>query len=297
MPATMTFEGSIALTRGHDRPVQESLGAQLGYWIVDRATGEATGSPGLRAMLGGDLSFDDLDCLLVRVHPEDRGRLIESLSGPFECGEAFTIDFRIGGTEGQVHHLHVGGRAVPVPDDSHEPPGRFLVLTFEDVTECRKAHEELFQVREQLEDRVRELRDANVKLVAEIAAREQTQRDLQASECIYHSLVETVPYAIFRKDPEGRYTFANRRYCEMHGVSTDGLIGKTDYDIYPAELARKYRADDRRTFDRGEILDLERRTPEPQDARTSARSSHTIKCPIIDANGIITGIQGRCSPT
>ena len=286
----VTCEGSTAMSTVLDRPVRECLGAQLGYWIVDRATGEATGSSGLRAMIGGDWSVDDLDSMLAHVHPDDRDRLVGAMGGPFDRGEVLAVDFRMLGPEGRTLSLHAGGRAMPVPND-RDRPGRFLVLTFEDVTEGHRAGEELVRVREELENLVRELRDANEKLVAEIAVREQTELDLVNSRAIYHSLVETVPYAIFRKDPEGRYTFANGRYAEMLGLGPEDLIGKTDYDFYPAELARKYRADDRRSLEGGEVLDLEEdhRNPKFPDHR---RIVHTIKCPIVDVSGRPIGIQG-----
>ena len=150
------------------------------------------------------------------------------------------------------------------------------------------AEGELAGVRKELEDRVFELARANVRLVSILEAKEQAERDLEDSRVFYRSLVENVPYALYRKDVEGRYTFANRRYREIHG---DDLVGKTDYDLYPPELARKYREDDRRTVEGGEALDVEEEHQEP--GKPGARQVvHTIKCPILDGSGRPIGIQG-----
>ena len=159
-----------------------------------------------------------------------------------------------------------------------EPPGR------------PDAAGELARLREELEARLGELGEANASLRAEIAGRERTERALEDSRALYLSLVENVPYAILRKDREGRYTFGNRRYCEMHGITPEELIGKDDHELYPAELARKYREDDRRTIERGEVLDVEEEHLDP--AHPGRRQVvHTIKCPIRDASGRAVGIQ------
>lgn len=64
------------------------------------------------------------------------------------------------------------------------------------------------------------------------------------TEAFYHSLVESLPQNILRKDLHGRFTFANQRCLETFGKRWEEVIGKTDFDIFPYELAAKYRADD-----------------------------------------------------
>ncbi|HEY2841197.1 MAG TPA: PAS domain S-box protein, partial [Pirellulales bacterium] len=65
-------------------------------------------------------------------------------------------------------------------------------------------------------------RDINDQKKAEAALRE--------SEAQYHSLVESLPLAIFGKDAEGRIIFANSRFCESIGQPLEELRGKTDFD-------------------------------------------------------------------
>jgi PAS domain S-box-containing protein len=47
-----------------------------------------------------------------------------------------------------------------------------------------------------------------------VSSRKQAEQALRESEALYHSLVETLPVNLFRKDSEGRFTFVNRRFCE-----------------------------------------------------------------------------------
>src|SRR5262249_32253389 len=68
------------------------------------------------------------------------------------------------------------------------------------------------------------------------------------SRALFDSIVNSLPQNIFCKDPEGRFTFGNKRFCEIVGMSLDQLVGKSDYDLFPHELAEKYREDDLRAL-------------------------------------------------
>src|SRR5215469_1378412 len=83
----------------------------------------------------------------------------------------------------------------------------------------------------------------------DISERQRAEQALRDSEALYHSLVENLPMNVFRKDPQGRFTFANRLFCETLGVASERVIGKTDFDFYQAELAEKYRRDDQQVIE------------------------------------------------
>src|SRR5262249_5606443 len=48
--------------------------------------------------------------------------------------------------------------------------------------------------------------------VEDITQRKQVEENLRNSETLYHSLVETIPQNIFRKDTQGKITFANHQF-------------------------------------------------------------------------------------
>ncbi len=66
-------------------------------------------------------------------------------------------------------------------------------------------------------------------------SREKLQTALNESESFYASLVESLPQNILRKDLAGRFTFANARFCDAVGRPLDQIVGKTDFDLYPAD--------------------------------------------------------------
>ncbi len=117
----------------------------------------------------------------------------------------------------------------------------------------------------------------------------QLEEKLQNSEALYHSLVENLPQNIFRKDREGRFTFGNRRFCELTRRSLAELVGKTDLDLFPPELAEKYRRDDQQVMETGQALETVEDHHAP-DGRTM--SVQVVKTPLHDAQGGVIGVQG-----
>jgi two-component system, sensor histidine kinase and response regulator len=111
---------------------------------------------------------------------------------------------------------------------------------------------------------------------------------LRDSEALYHSLVEGLPLNIFRKDREGRFTFGNRRFCETIRRPLAGIIGKTDFDFFPPELAEKYRRDDELVATTGQMFET---VEEHQKDTGELIYVHVLKSPIYDARNQIIGVQ------
>ena len=123
----------------------------------------------------------------------------------------------------------------------------------------------------------------------DVSHRKKAQDALRASELFYHSLVETLPQNIFRKDHEGRFTFANRRFCATAGRPLEEIVGHTDLELFPHELAEKYRQDDERVISTGEILETveEHITPDGEKHYVQV-----IKTPLLDHDESVIGTQG-----
>jgi PAS domain S-box-containing protein len=121
------------------------------------------------------------------------------------------------------------------------------------------------------------------------AQRRQAEEALRTSEALYHSLVETIPMNVWRKDAVGRFIFANRGFCETTKIPLAELVGKDDFDLFPAELAEKYRRDDRQVLETGETLEL---TEEHLTAQGERLFVRVIKLPVFDGQGRVVGTQG-----
>ncbi len=124
---------------------------------------------------------------------------------------------------------------------------------------------------------------------AQVAERRRAERSLRQTEVFYHTLVETLPQMILCKDLEGRFTFANGRFCAELGTSLEQLKGKTDFDFFPRELAEKYRADDRDVLESRQVIDVVERHVTPKGDTLYVQ---TMKTPLFGTDGEPIGIQG-----
>ncbi len=133
--------------------------------------------------------------------------------------------------------------------------------------------------------------DASVCLccvAADVTASRQAEQLLDEARAAYQSLADDLPLNVIHKDLQGRRTFANRSYCELHRVTPSEVIGKTDFDLFPAHVAARYFEDDRRVLETGEILhDIEESTLADGQKRITDR----LKSAIRDAQGNVVGVQ------
>ena len=181
--------------------------------------------------------------------------------------------------------------------DSHRREEFIKIMTEQDVI-----HNFVSQVKKNdgsliwIAENVRAVRNKDGQLlyyegtVVDITEKEETEKALRDSELLYHSLVETIPQNIVRKNREGVFIFANQQFCQTVGKPLKDILGKTDYDLSPKHLADKYRRDDMRVMETGEIYD----TTEIHTGTGSGEENiyiETVKTPLLDSQGQINGIQ------
>ena len=155
-----------------------------------------------------------------------------------------------------------------------------------------RAKNEVRALNEDLERRVHErtaqLEAINQELGREVFERARAEEALRDSEALYHSLVEVMPQSLCRKDLEGRFTFANKRYRDVMRRSLEEIVGRTDFDLHPAELAEKYRRDDRQVMESGQIFET---VEEHRTLGGQLTYVQTVKSPIRNPRGQIVGTQ------
>jgi two-component system sensor histidine kinase/response regulator len=148
----------------------------------------------------------------------------------------------------------------------------------------QEAHEKL-ELR--VQERTAELANTNQELKREIAERRKAEKVIKDSQALYLSLVENLPVHVLRKDLDGRFTFANKSFCDLLGKPLEEITGKTDFDVFPEKLAQKYRQDDRRVIETGEVFET------VEENRSDGRTSYVqvMKSPVRDAGGSVVGVQ------
>jgi PAS domain S-box-containing protein len=149
-----------------------------------------------------------------------------------------------------------------------------LVGISRDITDRKRAEEELRQVRAQLEQQVA---DRTVEL-----SRERR---------LLRTLIDNLPDGIYAKDAAGRKTLANPADLKVLGCQTEAeAIGKTDFDFFPQAVAAKFFADDQSVIQ--QCKPVLNREEYYFDAENQKRWLLTSKLPIEDTDGKIIGLVG-----
>ena len=123
----------------------------------------------------------------------------------------------------------------------------------------------------------------------DVSERRRTEDALRKSEILYHSLVESLPQNIFRKNRQGRFTFANQRFCATLGRPLDQIVGRTDADFFPGELAHKYLLDDQLVMETLQPLEATEAHQTPDGGKLYV---HVVKTPLCGPHGEVLGVQG-----
>ena len=126
----------------------------------------------------------------------------------------------------------------------------------------------------------------------ELAERQRAEETLANERNLLRTLIDNLPDFIYVKDTASRFLVANTALARLMGaVTPDELLGKTDADFYPQELAAQFHADDQRIIRSGQPL-INREEPLMDLATGKAGWLSTSKVPLRDSQGKIVGIVG-----
>lgn len=140
----------------------------------------------------------------------------------------------------------------------------------------------------ELTEKVKALEQELEKYKNLVAQNDSFNKQIQVSKNLYESLIDSLPQNFFQKDTEGKFTLANPNFCKSLGIPLKDVIGKTDYDFYPKELADKYRNDDKKVIQKGEVFeDIEEH--KLVDGKTIY--VHVLKIPVFDNSHKAVGLQ------
>lgn len=131
--------------------------------------------------------------------------------------------------------------------------------------------------------------DALIDRLALTRSRDQAQEEVQRNERYQRALLDNFPFLVWLKDTESRFLAANQALAEACGESSlHNLIGKSDYDLWPAELADRYRSDDQEVMRSGE----KKVVIEPIGCAPHMNWFETYKTPIFGDDGKLLGTAG-----
>ncbi|WP_193744934.1 EAL domain-containing protein [Marinimicrobium sp. LS-A18] len=134
----------------------------------------------------------------------------------------------------------------------------------------------------------RELEDRVARRTAEL---EQLAATLEKERQLMRTLIDALPDNIYAKDVSSRFLLANRSVAESMGTTPEEILGKSDSDYFPAELARQYYEDEQRILHSGNPM-LEQEEPTVDKVTGRTRWLLTSKVPFRSPNGEVVGLVG-----
>jgi PAS domain S-box-containing protein len=107
-----------------------------------------------------------------------------------------------------------------------------------------------------------------------------------------HLLLETVlensAASIYAKRKDGRYTYLNHEMEALCNVVREQVLGKTDFEVFPSEIAQQWRTNDLKAMTTGQLTVAEETIDSPRGERLVLSK----KVPLISASGEVEGICG-----
>jgi len=111
---------------------------------------------------------------------------------------------------------------------------------------------------------------------------------LHESEQQKRGLFNHTTSVIYMKSPDGQYQFVNRKFEDLFRISTDEIRGKTDHNLFPAEMAEAFRANDLKALQSDTPLEIEEIAPHDDGEHTYL----SVKFPLKNSAGEVHTICG-----
>ncbi|MBF0139442.1 MAG: PAS domain S-box protein [Magnetococcales bacterium] len=105
-----------------------------------------------------------------------------------------------------------------------------------------------------------------------------------------NTLIKTIPDMVWVKDPEGIYRNCNSATERFLGRPASEIVGKTDQELFDAEIARKFRETDRECIHLRDQITYEVKVFSAENQDFILRE--TIKVPLIADSGQLLGVLG-----
>ncbi|MGA6828402.1 PAS domain S-box protein [Nitrospira sp. NS4] len=198
----------------------------------------------VREMLGySEEEFPDiLESWTSRLHPDDRERVLTALAAHLERRDPYDVEYRLLAKHGEYHWFRARGLAVW---DEQGRPTR-MAGSLQSITD-----------------------------------RKQMEEALRRSERLLKDVIDNTTAVIYVKQADGRFLLTNRRFQQLFNLPADRIVGRTNHDIFPPEIAEAFSANDRQVLERNAPIEYDEVAPH-QDGLHDYLS---IKFPLCDETG------------
>jgi PAS domain S-box-containing protein len=124
------------------------------------------------------------------------------------------------------------------------------------------------------------------KITRDLTERRAAEEAVRRSQARLRAFTDNSPSAMWLKDHDGRYRFANAKFLERHALREEQLIGRTDAELFPRRQALALAAHDTEVLALGRPVQFEEQSREAGVERFAMVS----KFPVVDAAGHVAGV-------
>lgn len=93
-------------------------------------------------------------------------------------------------------------------------------------------------------------------MITDVTDRKQAEEALQASQALFESFMIHSPVTAFIKDFAGRYIYVNHLLEHLFNRKLADWLGKTDFDIFPSQVAQQWRDNDLAVLTTGKTMQM-----------------------------------------
>ena len=183
------------------------------------------------------------------VHEDDRAAYLKTGRVTMETGAPYDVEFRMVRTDGVVRWMRSSGHTL------RNAEGRI---------------------------------EGMAGVMQDVTRRHDIELELAAARQRREALMESIPAPAWLKDRNGLFLAVNRAWLERFGFSSSAVLGHTNQDIFPPEMAAARDAEDRVVFE----TRTEQRIERPIVINGREIWTETVKTPIFDERGEVSGIVG-----
>jgi PAS domain S-box-containing protein len=127
-------------------------------------------------------------------------------------------------------------------------------------------------------------------IFTDITERRETEELITSERNTLRALVDNIPDITYVKDRNSRFVITNATLARVLNTTVENILGKTDFDFFPADLAQRFFNDEQLLIQTGiPVLDKEEIIFDQQGNRVVLL---TTKLPLYDKTGSITGFVG-----
>lgn len=209
------------------------------------------------------------------IYPEERANAFwaDDLE-VITTGEPKLSFYELHTKSGSAENCWLQVNKIPIRDKNNVVTG--ILVYAVDITEIKN-----------IEESIRQKEEKNRQLIED---KIQAEQKLSHERNLLRTMIENIPAHIYFKDQESRFILCNQSTASyMQAKSPEELVGKTDFEFFPAELAKKFYTEEQELMNNHKsMINMEFKLPGSYDDNYL----EITKVPLYDSENKIVGLVG-----